>query len=244
MKKLIYGLLIFITSITITSCMEDGPYGYDTTMGEFINEQLFVTDLGQRYTITENSSGFQIALIISKRCLAEFEISDKVDDTNFNVKLLSAKESEISFIENKGNYEEENIDTIFGDKPVNLFNLFISGGYINVISQFHFIDKDTPHKINLLYDDAKSDAKNVFLELRHMVDLPESEDVAENNLAQFKISSFRTDVINANTADKFNVTITYKWYDQNSMPVEEVKLQTFKFEIDKANFKKTNLKIR
>lgn len=207
MKKI---FILSLVALAALSCKEDDTLYYNNiTMGN-IDREYIVSDQGNSFEILENKvdlSAFEYG-----RVILACDVLKETGDGKYGIRLLDiasvltkapANASAITSEDDKRNV----------DNPVNIREIWYSGGYINMFIEFAVkYGSDTKHLINLIYDDSPSAAddkiKTYTFTLRHNAfgETPTEETGSEYKSSGGYVSFPVSDLIRE---DEANVTLNW-----------------------------------
>ena len=149
--KLIAFISAFLLCTGAVSCKKDDTLQYNNiTMGN-VTDGLFTSDQGNIFHVADQNPGCVGKLDTMKRAIILCDVLCKTlggQDNEYDIRLngmASVRVKDIQF--NDTDVEGQ----IYKEDPVNIEQLWISGGYINMYVSFYYKSGSTAvHEINLL----------------------------------------------------------------------------------------------
>lgn len=195
--------LVILLLICLTACQKDNTIQYfNVTMGNFTDGK-FVSDQGNVFNITEKTCNDRTDTL--KRAMIMCDILAKTGDSSYNVRL-----NEVTPVFTKSPIDSTAVrdSAIFVENPLNIGELWISGGYINMYIMIPMKAASTQvHLINLMLDDEASGDGIYRFTLKHnaygeVLSAEDTDFILGGTYASFPVS------------DKFNedkATIQIAW---------------------------------
>lgn len=222
MKRLIFkGALMAALILSLTSCFSDKDYMYtDTGMCTVIGPLRIRTDTGLVYNIVENDTRSSIPDTL-KRVMARCDVlraaNGKPDEYE-----VCLKEFMGAFVSEPVLASEAPED--IGSDGVGVTQAWISGGYLNSYVNITLLPAaDGRHDLNLVYDDVRSNADSLYLEIRHNAhgECPENKDISPANLVfAGAYVSFPVDAL-IPAGRKPVVHLEWEWYKEDNLYSDE-----------------------
>ena len=213
-RTFIKAFLLAVMAAVLASCFPDMEYMYtDTSMCTYVSSTTLKTDAGEIYHITSNNSGANMPDTL-KRVMVRVDVLNRIEGTSneYNVRLMEFAGAMVQTPLTKSTMDEEAV----GNDGVSISTGWISGGYFNAYVYIAMLrPTNVHHVVNLVFDDARSDADNVYFELRHNAydECPENPSIP---LASFEFAgaymSFPLDGI-LESGKTPVVHLEWDWYD-------------------------------
>lgn len=234
-----------ILALSATSCNNDETLMYNnSTLGNYI-DGTYTSDQGNIFNIVSQECSGRIDTMY--RVLTVCDVLNRTEggkENEYDVRVTFMKEILVKDIVTLGTEVEEEVKV---EDPINIENIWLSGGYINMIISFPFKDVSISHMINLVQQESE-EAGTYSFRLTHNA----FEDAIKDNIAvgygvsggyvSFPINSLMTE-------EEAILNITWKGFNVNNLTeVKEHKLQgTYKkdgFEHTPLTAPKTKAAIR
>ena len=196
------------------SCNKDNTIQYNnTTMGNVV-DGAYVSDQGNIFHIAEQTCSGKIDTM--KRALTVCDVLNKTEggkDNEYDVRMNRILQVLVKDIAPAGTEVEEDVKV---EHPVNIDQLWISGGYINMYITFPFNEANkAKHMINLVQQESK-EAGTYELRLTHNAfedALTPDSDIWQYKLSggyvSFPINSFMKE-------DEAIIKISWKGFNTNN----------------------------
>ncbi len=213
MKRiLIYAIAAMLAAAAAVSCTKERyefPIAFAVQTTGSVSGDTFTEDNGTVYEITEVLNGVEVSDM--DRALARFDVLRKTGERRYSIRLISLFKP---LCKDKVDLSKASEEELAYD-PVMIAEGWISGGYINLrFILSHMKDSETPHLINLVYDD-KQPMDTLRFTLRHngfgegFAHEGNRSDYAESaGFACFNVSGMVPDGI-----ESIPVKISAPWYE-------------------------------
>lgn len=161
MKRIILPAVFIIILVAVSSCKREGdlPLCHFQEMVTASSGKL-ISDEGVTYKVLnmEKETGD------GRWYVKGFAMREKGDDV-LEVKLSSMKQALSKNVLKLSESSEEEL----GNDPVNVENIWLSGSYINMLNGHNYDSGKSGaiHKVNLVFDDARSGPDTLYFSLRH-----------------------------------------------------------------------------
>lgn len=220
MKRMILkGALLAALIASTVSCLPDREYMYtDTGMCTVLGTVKLKNDNGDIYNVTENQTGGFIPDSLERvmiRCEVISATSGKSGE--YDIRLNEFMPALVATPLPVSGHDEEAV----GHDGINVTQAWVSGGYLNTYVNLTVkYPSDAEHDFNLLYDDVKSSADTLYLEVRHNAhgECPENP---EASMASLRIAgtylSFPLDGIFPSSGKKPVVHLAWDWYRDDNL---------------------------
>ena len=213
--KLSKTIIRVITAIAVVaasvSCKHDDTLVYNNlTMGN-VSDGTFVSDMGNIFNVVENPSYKNLGTM--KRALVLCDVLNKVEgtDNEYDIRLNGA--TEVLVKEPVTKIAADNEKDMCAEDPIDITQLWISGGYINTYLMFEFkYDSETQqkHLVNLVYDQENSkDGRYEFILRHNAFGETSSNDATGITLGGNYVSFPVSEIIKEDTAE---IVIKCRWY--------------------------------
>lgn len=167
MKRIGRSIICIIAAVAaLASCKKDDTLQYNNlTMGNVVNG-TFTSDQGNIFTVVEKNCAGNLENM--KRAIVLCDVLKKVEGTQNEYEVRLNGLGSVLTKDPVAKKTADNDVEMSIEDPVNIYDLWISGGYINMYIQFEVLpNSDKKHLINLVIDEeASTDGKYVFT-LRH-----------------------------------------------------------------------------
>ena len=234
MKRLIIFIVAGIAALAATSCDKDNTLRYNNfTMGNIVDGK-FVSDQGNTFNVVEQTCSGRLDTLERAIILCDILYQEEGGDyavrlNNFQ-KVLTKAPVKAS---------ETTDESILKRDPIILSDLWISGGYINMLLTLPVkMNSKQPHIINLMLDDAAQAEGAYKFTLLHNAGGEILKADSSNNdvyLANAYVSFPVTSILTEETAN-FQLTWTsYKVNGQYMISADTVE-QTYEFNYVKGAF--------
>lgn len=198
MRKFLY-IILFIS--LAFSCKKDNTLMYNNvTMGNIDGESI-VSDQGNRFL----EEGYDFSQFRSGRVMVTCDVLSQTAEGTYDVRISAIDSVLVKDIKTMEDATEE--QTLEADDPVLLRNVWYSGGYLNMIIEMLWKDKDAKHYINLVHDVENSTEGNYILTLKHDA----SGEVPSEGNTDYKIGQGLVSFPLANFIEGDSAKLTLKW---------------------------------
>lgn len=222
-NKVITIITVAVIGLSILSCKKDNTIQYNnTTMGNVTNG-IYISDQGNTFNIVEQTCAGKIDTM--KRVLTVCDVLNKTEggqENEYDVRMNLMLPVLVKDIIPAGTEDEESSRVNY---PININQLWISGGYINMnVSFFYKESADAEHYVNLVQQESEEAGAYTFTLTHHTFEA-EIEDVdmigykVTGGYVSFPINSFMKE-------DEAKLTITWTGFDTNNFfKTEEMKTE-------------------
>lgn len=213
MKKTLKGILSLaagILAVVSVSCQKDDTLYYNNlTMGNIVDGR-FVSDQGNIFNIVDQTCEGKIEEM--ERAIV---LCDVLNETNGAEKEYDVRLTDLRSVLEKSpvHVSEAVSEDIAAADPVNIEELWYSGGYLNMLISFYAVsESQTKHLINLVYD--KDEEGTYVFHLRHNAfgEVASMENLNKMRLVGAYVSFPLRDAVAENEA-KF--AIKWDWYKRS-----------------------------
>lgn len=210
MKRIGRSIICIIAAIAaLTSCKKDDTLQYNNlTMGNVV-DGTFTSDQGNIFTVVEKNCTGDFENM--KRAIVLCDVLKKVEGTQneYEVRLNGLGAVLTKDPVSKKTADNDNEMSI--EDPINIYDLWISGGYINMYVQIEVIpNSDTKHLVNLVIDEeASTDGKYVFTLRHNSFGESITHDAQDVTLGGSYVSFPISDLIKEDSAE---IIMNWTWY--------------------------------
>lgn len=215
MNGKLFKFLVFvtITSFSFVSCLKDDgyvekPMAYGVVEGvQSQGNFSIVTDLGNVLNVKENADP-SVSVEDGMRVVVKFSILSQKDAAHYDVKvyamgkLLTKEPVRLSELT-----EEEQKE--IGDDPIEVWDAWFGGKYLNINFMIYRSDPELAHFINLVVDERHSSEDEVIVTLRHNA-------FGDQPMARV-VSPVSFDLSELVPEGKEEIKVTLKWTDYNGL---------------------------
>ena len=221
-KSFVY--LAALLSFAAVSCqLDDTLYYNNLTMGNIVDGK-FISDQGNTFTIVEqNCPGI---LANEKRAIVLCDVLNETQGASnaYDVRLNQFA----SVLEKEAVEASEATEEILVQNPIQITELWFSGGYINMQIRTHVKKESSQkHLINLVY--SKSDDGKYTITLHHNgYDEVYSEETA--NVLEISGPGYVSFPLSFITEDEATFIFNWKWYESPGIGYDFTKVKDNSFE--------------
>lgn len=210
MKRISRSIICIIAAIAaLTSCKKDDTLQYNNfTMGNVV-DGIFTSDQGNIFTVVEKNCTGDLEKM--KRAVVLCDVLKKVEGTENEYEVRLNGIGTVLTKDPVSKQVADNDNEMSIEDPINIYDLWISGGYINMYVQFEILpNTDKKHLVNLVIDEEASTAGKYVFTLRHN-SYGESITHDEQNvtLGGAYVSFPITELIKEDSAE---ITMNWTWY--------------------------------
>jgi len=148
MKKLGILLTIAISALFLDSCKKYESVIYEnyTAFVNLKSDGSLVTDNGMVFKITNSKTSD----VVKKRAYITCDVFKNTGGNTYDIRLLEAYEASIGTIKKSSQVQESEM----GKDPVYVQAAMVSGGYVNIIAKYEYLEgSETIHNLNLVIDE-------------------------------------------------------------------------------------------
>lgn len=205
MKKII---ILIIAAVAALSCEKDNTLRYNNlTMGNIVDGK-FVSDQGNTFNVVEQTCPGRLDTM--KRAIILCDVLYQEEGGDYAVRLNNMLKV---LTKSPVNSSEATDESLLVDDALILSELWISGGYMNMMITIPVKQNSKqPHMINLILDDSAQEAGTYSFSLRHNAVgevLKTDGDNKDMYLANAYVSFPITDII---TEDSAKINLSLKSY--------------------------------
>ena len=214
-------IILFAAALLAASCIKGEPFiCRSLVMGNFVGGDLLV-DGGLTFHVVKMQ--VDVTAKPEDRVIALCDVMKQTgsSDKEYDVKLL-----DYDFPLNKAPLVSSAVTDreAVGDDPVIPSRYWFSGGFFNMLVKYYYIYRtDKTHVLNLVKDDARSNADTLFFSLRHNAagETPGAADIDINNLVEGAVyATFPIADSFPAGRDSVVVKISGKWYTGSSFGID------------------------
>ena len=228
-------LAVALMSLGAASCKKDTTIQYaNATMGN-MDGNTYVSDQGNRFNVVECEGNIYDDLLKTERAYTICDILSKTEggqDNEYDVRLNAMWKVLTKDIVT---LEDEKTEDIIKEDPINVREVWISGGYINFFVEFPTkVGSETAHMINLIQQEVQETSetqnnlqgkKGYIFRLTHNANGETRENITDSQLisAGGFVSFPINKIIEGNEANLRIEWIWYKTYGAGSSTETELK---------------------
>lgn len=200
-------ICIAAVAVAAMSCQKDDTLQYNNmTMGNIVNGR-FVSDQGNTFNVVNQSCEGRLEDQKRAMVLCDVLNSTKGSDKEYDIHLRS-----FAYVLDKDAVALENAaeGDIAVQNPINIEQLWFSGGYLNMFIKFHVKEgSDVKHLVNLVY--SKDEEGRYVLNFRHNAF---GEVLTSETMSSMAISSGYVSFPIAKfiEGDSAKILLNWKWY--------------------------------
>lgn len=210
---ILLGIFVTMTSASciLPSCSDDevvyyrvGNVAPDCISMGVVRDGRIETDRGNVLVPDDSSVGHD--LTEGERVFIRGRIRDREDENTFRVRIEKYYQLLVKPYLRSSDSEEEEL----GDDPVDVENAWFGGGYLNArLALEHNASSGTSHRIELVYEDAASNADTARFTLRHNA----YADTVRTRIGRATVS-FDLENLLPEGQEKIYVVLQWRWYDR------------------------------
>lgn len=207
LKSIRSFIALAFAAVSFIACEEDTTIRYGNVAMGNIKDGAFVTDKGNIFNVVEKTcnDGFESY----ERAIIICDVLEKTGESEYDIRLHNIE----NVLSKAPVAASQTTDEMQVDDPVDIYDAWCAGGYINMYIVFHIKkDSQTAHLINLVYDDSAEKAGTYSFTLRHnaygeVLSSENPEMVLAGAYVSFPISGLIKE-------DSAQLEFNWKWYPE------------------------------
>ena len=205
------GMVLFAMAslpLVLFSCSDDEKYVY-VSPAHTVSVSMGVADGGNILTdkgnvLIPDKSSVGHDLTDGERVFISSNILEREDENTYRVRINRYHQLLTKDIVRSSEVKDEEL----GDNPIQVKDAWFGGGYLNMRFGLEYNPSSkTPHLVNVVYDDVKSNADTVFLTLRHNA----FADTIRTKVGAATASFNMKDIMEGKDS-KVYVRLSWQWY--------------------------------